>query len=79
MCAILARMQTNAPATSQHQVLSPREVRALVGGLSITTLWRMRRRGEFPEPVQLSKRRVGWRRSDVELWLLNRETKSQVH
>lgn len=28
--------------------------------------------GQFPAPVQLGRRAVGWRRSDVETWLASR-------
>ena len=34
------------------------------------------KRGEFPAPVKLGVRAVGWRRSDVEAWLASRETKA---
>lgn len=29
--------------------------------------------GQFPAPVQLGRRAVGWRRSDVETWLASRK------
>jgi len=29
-------------------------------------------RGEFPAPVKLGARAVGWRRSDIEAWLESR-------
>lgn len=29
--------------------------------------------GQFPTPVQLGRRAVGWRRSDVEAWLASRK------
>ncbi|MDE0133136.1 MAG: AlpA family phage regulatory protein [bacterium] len=44
-------------------------------GLSRTTLWRLRRTGEFPAPVRLggdASRAVGWLRSDIEEWILSR-------
>ncbi len=31
---------------------------------------------DFPKPVQLTKRRVAWRRSDIDAWLLTREASS---
>jgi prophage regulatory protein len=45
----------------------------LVVGLSPVTAWRMLRRGEFPAPIQLSRGRVAWRRTDLEQWLSTRE------
>ena len=46
----------------------------VLGMLSISkaTLWRWRRDGEFPHPIQLGPNTVGWRRADVEEWLLAR-------
>jgi prophage regulatory protein len=53
---------------SSVRVLSPRLLaRAL--GCSLPTLWRMRQRGELPEPLRLSPGRVGWREADIVAWL----------
>ena len=41
-------------------------------GLSRTTIWRMKKRDEFPKSVQLGPRAVGWRSSDIEEWLNSR-------
>jgi prophage regulatory protein len=66
--------RTLAPDTSQSlDVLSPRVVEARLG-IDQTTIWRMRRRHEFPEPIQLSPGRVGYRRADIEAWLTARGT-----
>ena len=37
-------------------------------GLSRTTLWKMRSRGSFPKPVQISERRIAWTESSVNRW-----------
>ena len=42
---------------------------ARITGLSKATIYRLRDRGEFPQPVQLSPRCVGWRVKDIEAWL----------
>ena len=36
------------------------------------TLYDMAKRGEFPRPIKLAKRRVAWRESDVLTWLETR-------
>ena len=54
------------------RILRPRTV-ALYLGISQTTLWRMRRRGEFPAPLQITRGTVGWPRSTVKRWLSERE------
>ena len=68
-------MNDQAIASSVH-VLSPRELaRAL--GCSLPTLWRMRQRGDFPEPLRISPGRVGWRESDVAAWLEQRAAEAK--
>ncbi|MGE3576792.1 MAG: helix-turn-helix transcriptional regulator [Dehalococcoidia bacterium] len=62
--------------SSQHQpldrILRPRELAAYVG-LSLATLWRLRRAGSMPEPIRLSPGCVGWRSSVVDQWLASRD------
>lgn len=43
-------------------------------GMGNTWLYAAIARGEFPAPVRLGARAVGWRRSDVEAWLASRKT-----
>jgi prophage regulatory protein len=44
-----------------------------VTGLPRSTLYQMVKDGDFPKPVRLGKRAVGWRSSDIEQWLAERE------
>lgn len=37
--------------------------------LSRSTIYELMSRGEFPAPVQLGPRAVGWRESEIEAWL----------
>lgn len=41
-------------------------------GLSRTTIWRMEKRGDFPDRIKLSPNRVGWLESDVDEWIESR-------
>ncbi len=41
-------------------------------GLSRSTIYAMMKSGEFPRPIQLSARAVGWMASDIDSWLQNR-------
>ena len=41
--------------------------------LSRTTFWRMEKEGKFPKRIHLSTRSVGWRMSEVQAWLADRE------
>ena len=56
---------------SQDRILRPRELAAYVG-LSLATLWRLRRAGALPQPIRLSANCVGWRTSVVDGWLAQR-------
>jgi len=38
-------------------------------GISQTSLWRWRKSGDFPQPIALGARMVGWKIIDVEAWL----------
>ena len=62
---------TSTITTPFDRILRPRELADRVG-LSLATLWRLRRRGDLPEPIRLSPGCVGWRTSDIEAWLAAR-------
>lgn len=40
--------------------------------LSRSTLWRMRRCGQFPRAVQLTRGRIGYVREEVDAWMKSR-------
>jgi predicted DNA-binding transcriptional regulator AlpA len=52
-------VSAHAIASGADPIVSKRET-ALLVGVSVSTLDRMIRRKEFPRPLQLSVRRVGW-------------------
>jgi prophage regulatory protein len=60
---------TNTPA---ERILRRREVLGLVG-ISQSSLYAWMATGDFPRPVALGRRLVGWRSSDVEEWIASRE------
>lgn len=47
----------------------------LIVGLSRSTIYAMIKRGEFPQPVLLGSRSVGWRLSDIQNWIKSRQEK----
>jgi len=55
-----------------NSILRLKAVCALTG-LSRSTLWRMCRRGEFPQPLKLTARLIGWRAAEALAWLDSRE------
>ena len=62
-----------SPHSTDAQMLSRRDLVSLTG-LSATTIWRLRRCGHIPAPLQLSPGRIGWRRSEVLAWLEARQS-----
>jgi predicted DNA-binding transcriptional regulator AlpA len=54
-------------------LLTEKDLSAWVG-LSVPNLQRMRSSGTGPRFVQLSPRRIGYRKSEVEAWLTSRTT-----
>lgn len=62
-------MQQDSPDSTQpNRILRRREV-ARITGLSLTTIWRLSRSGNFPKALKLSAGCVGWRQADVDRWL----------
>ena len=57
-----------------NEILRKPRVLAIIG-IGNTSLYAAIKRGDFPAPVKLGVRAVGWRRSDVENWLASRQTK----
>ena len=53
-------------------IFSPREV-SLYCGFSFSTLNRLRCIQDFPKAIQISFRRIGFLRNEVDEWLLNRK------
>ena len=46
-------------------------------GLGKSTLWAMVRDKEFPSPIRLSERNVGWNVGDVRAWIADRIAAAQ--
>lgn len=59
--------------TSPDRLFTEKDLTAWLG-ISLPTIQRMRSNGSGPRFVQLSLRRVGYRRADVEAWLTSRTT-----
>ncbi len=70
----MAITDAQTPPRALTRILNPREVERLTG-LSAATIWRLRQRGELPEPIRLSPRRVGWPESTIAGWLEQRASR----
>jgi predicted DNA-binding transcriptional regulator AlpA len=72
------RSAATTPETSAHRpggpgrMLRQKEV-CKVTGLSRTSIWRIEKRGEFPERRKLGRQAVGWLESEVLAWIDARE------
>jgi len=53
------------------KVLRPKAVYALVG-LSPMQVWRLRRAGRFPEPIQLGVNSKGFIKEEIDAWIETR-------
>jgi prophage regulatory protein len=47
-----------------------------VTGLCRSSLYDQLKKGQFPEPVKLGKRAVGWRESDLDAWITSRQKRN---
>ena len=53
-----------------YRILRRTEV-LFMTGLATSTLYAMMEKGEFPKPIKLGRRAVGWRERDIMDWVEN--------
>jgi prophage regulatory protein len=58
-----------------ERILRRPEIEARTG-LSRSTIYAWMASGDFPKPVALGARLVGWRESDIQEWMAARNTKA---
>lgn len=54
------------------EIIRPKDL-PKVTGLSRTTIWRLEKNNQFVKKIRLSQNAIGYRRSDIERWIANRE------
>jgi predicted DNA-binding transcriptional regulator AlpA len=54
-----------------EDLISNAELPSIIG-VSLPTIYNLRKAGDFFEPVRLSKNRIMWRVSDAKAWLASR-------
>ena len=54
----------------EYRILRRTEVQFMTG-LATSTLYAMMEKGEFPKPIKLGRRAVGWRERDIMDWVEN--------
>ena len=65
------RLPMLATPRPERQILRVADLEAQLN-LSRTTIWRLRRAGEFPQPIRLSANAVGWPAHVIDEWLEER-------
>lgn len=63
-------MQINATPPHVRYIRRP-EVEALTG-ISRSTIYRLMDANEFPRPIRLTRKAVGWKEADILEWLASR-------
>ena len=59
-------------AAPREKILRPKDLIKMLG-ISRTSLWRLEREGCFPKHLQLGVRSIGWKLSDVNQWIKERQ------
>lgn len=62
--------------TSLPRIVTKKELKMIVP-YSAQHILRLEKDGRFPRRIQIGIRRVGWRLSDIEKWLADRERASR--
>lgn len=63
--------QTQTRSKQPSDLIRIKEVISMTG-LSRSSIYTYKNKGEFPSPIQLSSRSVAWVRVDVEKWILDK-------
>ncbi len=63
--------QTQTRNKQASDLIRIKEVMSMTG-LSRSSIYTYKNKGEFPNPIQLSSRSVAWVRVDVEQWILDK-------
>jgi prophage regulatory protein len=64
-------LERRALASRADRILRDAEVESR-SGLSRTTPWRLVKAAKFPKPVKITDHAIGWRESEIDVWLASR-------
>ncbi|MDZ7720305.1 MAG: AlpA family phage regulatory protein, partial [Balneolaceae bacterium] len=67
-----SRSTQTQTSTSKGEIIRPKELAEMLS-LSISTIYKMYSEGQLPTKVKISSQAVGWLRSDIEEWILQRK------
>ena len=63
--------------SGRDRILRDPEVRERTG-LNRTTRWRLLKIGQFPRALLITERAIGWKETDIELWIAERKPKHNL-
>lgn len=71
----MKKVPSAAPSipASPDRLIRVKELRSMLGGASISTIYRWIAKGILPEPQRLTPRFIGWRASDIVDFLNSRK------
>jgi prophage regulatory protein len=70
--------RVRAKAVVEDPMMRTSEVLAATGMQAYSTLYRAFKEGRFPQPIQIGKKTIGWRRSTVLAWIDGRQRQATV-
>lgn len=63
---------------TDFRIIRPGELAEMLG-VSVQTIWRMEKRGELPERVNISKRAIGWKSDEIDEFVnSNKESRAEA-
>ena len=67
----MKKVPSAAPSLTSHpdRLIRVKELRQMLGNPSLSTVYRWIAKGILPEPQRLTPRFIGWRASDIEVFL----------
>jgi prophage regulatory protein len=63
--------KTREKVQYKRRMVNKQEV-VMITGLSVVTIWRRMKAGDFPLSVQLTPNKIGWFLDEIETWIESR-------
>jgi prophage regulatory protein len=70
-------MESKKMTTALPRIVTKKELRLMVP-YTPQHILRLEKQNKFPRRIRIGERRVGWRLSDIEAWLAQRERQSSL-
>ena len=50
-----------------------------ISGLSVSSIWKLEKKGKFPQRIKIGERAVGWLSSEIQDWVQRARQATQSH